>query len=106
MYTYFSELDCPDKFKLYLKKNSCRNEYKTVYNVHLEDTFFHKYRNVFQMLSFLDLLSQGLYEELSFTSPYLSKDEYLNLCDFFQYKETCNQETPTFFLTAMIYTIC
>ena len=97
MYTYFSELDCPDKFKLYLKKNSCRNEYKTVYNVHLEDTFFHKYRNVFQMLAFLDLLSQGLYEELSFTSPYLSKDEYLNLCDFFQYKETCNQETPTFF---------
>lgn len=103
MYTYFSELDCPENFKLYLKKNSFGNQKKSIVsNVFLEDTFFHKYDDVFQRLSFLDLLFHGLREEFVFMSPYLSKDEYLHFYDFFQYKEdyfTLLQEDSSFVIS-------
>lgn len=103
MYNYFSELDCPDDFKIYLKKSSFESQEKRIVsNVFLEDTFFHKYVGVFQKLSLLDLLFHGLREELTFMCPYLMEEEYLHFCDFFQYKEnhfTSLQEDSSFFIS-------
>lgn len=88
MYAYFSELDCPDDFKIYLKEDSFEDQKKRIVsNIFLEDSFFRKYEDIFQRLSFLDLLFHGLREEFIFMSPYLSEDEYLRFCDFFNIKK-------------------
>lgn len=102
MYAYFSELDCPDDFKIYLKEDPFEDQKKRIVsNIFLEDSFFRKYEDIFQRLSFLDLLFHGLREELIFMSPYLSKDEYLRFCDFFQYKENHFIEDSSFVISSV-----
>ena len=47
MYAYFSELDCPDDFKIYLKEDSFEDQKKRIVsNIFLEDSFFRKYEDI------------------------------------------------------------
>ncbi len=83
MYKYYSELENPKNFKIYLEETRSAPK-KHIFDKQIPNDFFSKYSTLFRQLSFLHTLIQGwaLERKLQFN---MSNEEYLFL-------EKCEEE--------------
>lgn len=84
MYKYFKELECPDKYGLYIRtpKHLKENKYK-IQDHSINELLISK--ELFDGIEFLDMITTGINN--SFSTGYLTSEEYINFYDFLSYRD-------------------
>lgn len=91
MYKYFSELEKPNDYNVYLKKRSFdRKRDKYISNVCLSDNFLIDYKELFKRIAKIDMLVEGSNEKILLTlmrEKNLSYEEWQCIGDFLLKKD-------------------
>lgn len=82
MYKYFKELDRLKEFDVYLSDTRrVKLQSKKVENAKIPDSMIIKYKELFERIEVLNMLIECTDVDTLFNNPFLSYEEYMDLCD-------------------------
>jgi len=85
MYKYFSELDNPNAFKIYLLRHGYRNQDHEIFDFHLPPDIFDGYEALFEQIKTVDMFIEGTNEKIKYHAK--DYDEWDAIGNFFSHKE-------------------